>query len=45
MDKFLAWLLVSKPSILDVTDDELPPETHRTWDNLDDAYDFDDEED
>ena len=35
---------VSKP-VQDVTDDELPYEARVTWDNLDEVYDFDDEED
>ena len=43
------WLLDwwRKPIVRgrDFTDDELPPEAHRTWGNLADAYGFDDEED
>lgn len=42
--KFLAWL--RNPVIVeDATDDELPYEARVTWEHLDDAYSFDDEED
>lgn len=42
--KFLEWL--NRPIIVqDATDGELPYEARSTWDNLDDAYGFDDEED
>jgi len=43
------WLLNwwYKPIIVgpDATDDELPYEARSTWERLDDAYGFDDEED
>jgi len=43
--KFLEWL--NRPLVIvpDATDDELPYEARSTWDNIDDAYGFDDEED
>jgi len=42
------WLFgwLNKPIIVqDATDDELPYEARSTWERLDDAYGFDDEED
>jgi hypothetical protein len=41
IEKFLNWIFGA--GFQDATDDELPAEARRTWDNLDDA--FDEEED
>lgn len=45
MGKFWAWFFSPLVIAKDATDDELPYEARSTWDNLDDAYGFDDEED
>lgn len=42
-EKFLVWLYVRLHNVQEVTDDELPYEARSTWENLDEAYDEDED--
>lgn len=42
-ERLMVWLYIKFNLALDTTDDELPYEARSTWDNLDEAYDEDED--